>query len=128
MVLDDVAQRPGRLVEAAAVLDPEALGHGHLDLLDVAAVPDGLEDGVGEPEGEDVLDGLLAHVVVDPVDLALVEGGVDLVVEGDGALQVAAEGLLDDHPGEGAPRPGPVQPCLARAPATRPKTLGMVAR
>ena len=128
VVLDDVAQGAGRLVEAAAVLDPELLGHGDLDLVDVPAVPDGLEDGVGEAQGEDVLDRLLPQVVVDPVDLVLVEGLVALVVEGLGALQVPAEGLLDHQPGEPAVRPGPAQPCVASAPATRPKTLGTVAR
>ncbi len=108
VVLHDVAEGAGRLVEPAAVLDPEALGHGHLHLLDVAAVPDGLEDGVGEAQGEHVLHRLLPHVVVDPVDLALVEGGVHLFVEGDGAGEVAPVGLLHHHPDERAAvaRPG----------------------
>ncbi len=105
VVLDDVAQRAGRLVEAAPVLHPEALGHRDLHLLDVAAVPDGLEDGVGEPQGDDVLDRLLAHVVVDPVDVRLVEGAVDLVVELEGRAQVAPVGLLHHQAGEAAPGP-----------------------
>ena len=54
---------------------PPILGDGDLTSRR-AAVPDRLEDGVGEPQGQDVLDGLLAQVVVDPIDLALVGTGV----------------------------------------------------
>ena len=81
MVLDDVAQGAGRLVEAAPLLHPERLGHGDLHVVDVAAVPERLEDGVGEAQGQDVLDRLLPEVVVDPVDLRLVEGLVQGGVE-----------------------------------------------
>jgi hypothetical protein len=42
-------------------------------VVDVLAVPHRLEDAVGEAEDEKVLDGLLAEVVVDAVDLRLVE-------------------------------------------------------
>ena len=119
VVLHDVAQRPGRLVEAAPVLDPDALGHRDLDLLDVAAVPDGLEDGVGEPQGQDVLDRLLAHVVVDAEDLVLVEGGVHADWSSSRALcQVAAVGLLDHQPGELAASPR--ARCSPPWPAPRP--------
>ena len=114
VVLDDVAQRAGRLVEAAAVLDAEALGHRDLDLLDVPAVPDRLEDRIGEPQGEEVLDGLLAHVVVDPEDLVLVERGVDRLVEAERAVEVTAVRLLDDEPGELAALAGRVAALLGQ--------------
>ena len=65
---------PGLLVEGAAALDAEVLGHGDLDVVHVATVPDRLEDAVGEAEDEQVADGVLAQVVVDAVDLRLVEG------------------------------------------------------
>ena len=100
MVLHDVAEGAGPFVEAASLLDAERLGHGDLDVVDVAAVPERLEDGVGEAQGQDVLDRLLAEVVVDPVDLRLVEGLVQGGVELAGAGQVAAERLLD-HQADG---------------------------
>ena len=100
MVLEDVAQRSRLLVERPAVLDTEVLRHGDLHMVDVAAIPDRLEDRVGEPKGEDVLDRLLRQVVVDAVDLVLAEVEVELGVELTRALQVAAEGLLDDDPAE----------------------------
>ena len=65
---------PDWLVEAALVPDADLLGHGDLDVVDVVLVPDRLEQVVGEPEGQHVLDRLLAEVVVDAVELALLEG------------------------------------------------------
>ena len=96
VVLDDVAEGAGLLVEGAAAFDADGFGGGDLDVVDVVAVPDGLEDAVGEAEDEDVLDGLFAEVVVDAEDLVFVEDLVDLVVERAGGLEIVAEGLLDD--------------------------------
>ena len=98
VVLDDVPQAPDRVVEAAAVLDPEVLGHRDLHGLDVAAVPDRLEQGIREAQVGDVLNRFLAEEVVDPVDLALVQDLVDLVVQLDRRVQVVTEGLLDHDP------------------------------
>ena len=80
MVLDDVAQRPGLLVEGAAGAHTDVFGDRDLDVVDVVLVPDGLEDAVGEAQGHDVLHRLLAEVVVDAVDLGLVEVAPDLLV------------------------------------------------
>ena len=66
-------------------------------MVDELAVPDRLEDAVREAQREQVLDRLLAEVVVDPEDLALVEGLLQLGVQRLGRLEVAAEGLLDDQ-------------------------------
>jgi hypothetical protein len=77
MVLDDVTDDAGLLVESRPVLDADRLADRDLDMVDVGVVPDGLEDRVGEAEREDVLDGLLAQVVVDAEDLALRERPVD---------------------------------------------------
>lgn len=46
------------------------------------------------PQHHEVLDHLLAQVVVDAVDLVLAEKGGDVVGEPVGALQVPPEGLL----------------------------------
>src|SRR5439155_27273659 len=68
-----------------------------LHLLDVAVVPERLEDSVPEAEDQDVLDGLLAEVMVDAVDLAFVKYRVDERVQLARGSQIAPEGLLDDH-------------------------------
>ena len=64
---------PGLLVERGPRPDRQGLGDVDLDVVDVLAVPDGLEEAVGEPEGQDVLGRLLAQEVVDTEDLVVVE-------------------------------------------------------
>ena len=98
VVLDDVAQSADGVVETAAVLDAEVLGHRHLHVGDVLAVPDRLEDRVGEAQVGDVHHRLLAEEVVDAQDLVLLENLMQLGVELSGRLQVVAEGLLDNDP------------------------------
>ena len=103
---DHVAVGAGALVEAGAVTDRERLGNVDLDELDVVAVPERLVEPVGEAQGEDVLDRLLAEEVVDPEDLRVVERPVEGVVELDGRVVVVAERLLEDHPGLGSVQVG----------------------
>jgi hypothetical protein len=71
-----VAVGAGLLVEAGALAQAQRLGHVDLHVVDEVAVPDRLEQAVGEAEGEDVLRRLLAQEVVDAEDLLL---GEDLV-------------------------------------------------
>ena len=79
-------------------------------MVDVAAVPDRLEDPVAEPEDQEVPDRLLAEVVIDPVDLRLAEDLADLAVEPDRRVEVVAERLLDDDPPPAALVPLVVEP------------------
>jgi len=65
MVLDDVPHGAGVLVEPTPALHSDVLGHRDLDVVDPGAVPDRQEDGVGEAEGEQVLDRVLRQVVID---------------------------------------------------------------
>ena len=97
VVLDHVAQRAGLLIVGAAAFDADGFGAGDLDVVDVAAIPERLEDAVAEAEGQDVLDGFLAEVVIDAVDLGFVEDFVEAVAELAGAGEVVAEGLFDDE-------------------------------
>ena len=93
----DVAQRPDRVVEAAAVLDAEVLGHRDLDARDVQPVPDRLEHRVREAQVEHLVQAHLAQEVVDAQELGLVEVAVHLGVERAGGREVVAERLLHDH-------------------------------
>ncbi len=81
VVLDDVADGSGLVVEGTAALDAEVFGHGDLDALDEVAVPEGFEEGVGEAEGDDVVDGAFGEVVVDAEDGGFGEGGKEDTVE-----------------------------------------------
>ena len=98
------AEDAGFLVVGAATLETDGLGHGDLDGVDVAAVPDRLEDHVSKAQDEDVLDGLFPEIVVDAVDLGLVKDVVGDGVEGLSGGKVAAEGLLDDDAGSAGGR------------------------
>ena len=82
-----VQHRAGGVVEPGPVGDAELLGHVDLYRLDVLAAPHGGEQPVGEAQHVQVLGGLLAQEMVDPVDLLLVEHRVDDPVE-------RVEGLL----------------------------------
>ena len=86
MVLDDVAQGAGLLVEGPAGAHPDVFGDRDLDVVHEVLVPDRLEDPVRKPEGENVLDGLFPQIVVDAVDLVLVEVTLKLRVQLLGAL------------------------------------------
>jgi hypothetical protein len=73
VVLQHVAQRAGVVVVIAAAFHADGLADGDLHLLDVARVPQRLEQRVAEAQREQVLHAFLAEVVVDAVDALLVE-------------------------------------------------------
>ena len=98
--LDDVAQRSGLFVVAGARADALSLGHRDLHVIDEARVEQRFEEAVGEAHHQDVLDGLLAEVVIDPEDLLLGEDTGHVVVDGHRARQIVADRLFDDHPRE----------------------------
>ena len=99
MILDQIAQRTGSLVVAGAGPDPEVLGNCDLDVVDEVAIPDGLEQRIREPQRDQVLDRLLAQVVIYPEHLRLVEHSQYLRVQLPRRSQVVAERLLDHDPG-----------------------------
>ena len=65
VILHDVAQCADRLVKFSATFDAELLGHRDLHVRHVVAIPDRLEKRVGEAEIVEVLDRLLAEVMID---------------------------------------------------------------
>ena len=97
MVLNHVANRADGVVERAAIGNIKILSHCDLDLTNVIAVPDRLEERVREAEEEDVLNRRLAKEMVDPEDPILREDTVQLSVELLGRGKVVAERLLNDY-------------------------------
>ena len=96
VVLDDVARRADAVVVAGTAADADVLGHRDLHVVDVVGVPDRLVELVGEAQRQDVLDRLLAEVVVDAEHRVGREDRLDDGVQLARRLQVAAERLLDD--------------------------------
>ena len=94
VVLDHVPDRAGLVVIAAASGHAHGLGHGDLDVVHVLRVPQRFEQHVGKAHRHQVLDGLLAQVMVDPIDLLFVEMLRQRGVQRLGAGQVAAERLF----------------------------------
>ena len=98
VVLHHVAKRAGAVVIIAAALDPDRLGDGDLDVVDMRAVPQRLEHRVREPQREQVLDRLLAEIMVDPERALLGKGGSNGIVDLAAGFEVAAERLFERHP------------------------------
>ena len=96
MVLDHVADGARLFVVVAAPLDAKGLSHRDLHVVDVAPVPDRLEDAVAKPQHHDVLNGLFAQVMVDAIDLLLRETFGQRGVQRLGRVVVMAKRLLDD--------------------------------
>ena len=96
MALEHVAEDAGVFVVAAAVAYVEVFENGDLDVIDVVAVPERLEDGVAKAKYDEVLDGVFAEVVIDAEELVLVGAGVDGVVEITSGVEVCTEGFFDD--------------------------------
>ncbi|ODU24941.1 MAG: hypothetical protein ABT15_32460 [Pseudonocardia sp. SCN 73-27] len=96
---DDVAEGPGAFHEVRPALDVQLLGQIDLYVAHVLVIPHRLEQSVGEPQCQNVLHGLLAQEMVDPVDLSLVEHLMQRRIELPGRRQVGAERLLEDHLG-----------------------------
>jgi hypothetical protein len=67
-------------------------------VVDAEVVPQRLEDGVAEAQGDQVLDRLLAEIVVDAEDLRFGEGVRHRIVDLTEGFEVAPDRLLQHHP------------------------------
>ena len=98
VVLHDVADGAGLLVERPAPLHAERLGHRDLHAMHVVTVPDRLQKRIRESKVDQVLHRLLAQEMIDAKDLRLVEVTEQHLVELAGTVEVAAKGLFNDDP------------------------------
>ena len=95
VVLDHVSRGADTVVVPGTPADADVLGHRDLHVVDVVAVPDRLVQFVGEAQGQDVLNRLLAEVVVDAEDRVRGEGHLESGVQSPRGLEIVSEGLLD---------------------------------
>ena len=126
VVDDDVAQRADRVVEVAAVLDAEALGHRDLHRRDVVAVPHRLEHRVGEAQVEDLLDARSCPGS-DRSGTAGTRPGTCAGRAASAARRVRGRARTASRPRR-AGRPGPAWPPTARRPPSRTATAGSPGR
>src|SRR6185437_3431941 len=101
VVLDHVSERAAAIVITAAFANADLFGNADLDMIDAFVVPQRLEHIIGKTEGHEVLDHLLAEVVVDVVDLFFLEAFAHVAVELLCAVQVGAKRFFDDDTVEG---------------------------
>src|SRR5207244_12193228 len=99
MVLHDVADRAGLLVELYPSLNAETFGHRDLHALHIIAVPDRLKKSIGETKEEQVLDAFFAEIMVDAENILFRKHGMRGGIQGAGGSQVSTERLLKDDPG-----------------------------
>ena len=99
VVFDHIAEAPCGIIKGTATIHTEGLGHGDLDITDVVAVPDRLQEGIGKAGVEDILRCLLSKVVVDAEDLTLLKDIMQGLVESLGGGLVVAEGFLYHNAG-----------------------------
>ena len=92
-----VPQRPRLIVIAASLFHAHGFAHGNLHVIDVSPVPDRLEDSVGETKGQNILNGFLAQVVVDAVNLLFARDLEQLLIQGARRIEVASKRFFDDH-------------------------------
>ncbi len=95
-----VAQRSGLFVEISATFDADAFGHRDLDMIDAVAIPDRLEQSVGETQRHDVLHRFLSQEMIDAVDLVFLEIFEQAGIERLGGILVMAEWLFHDQAAE----------------------------
>ena len=109
MILHDIANRAGFLVEFASARDAKRFRHGDLHAFHIVAVPDGLEESVRKTEEEQIFDLFLAQIMVDAKNGRFGKDGVQRGVEFLSRSEIAAEGLFEDYAGilgaAAAPRP-----------------------
>src|ERR1700730_10290300 len=80
------------------MLHAQGLGYRDLHVIDIAAVPYRLENTVGKSKNEDILDGFLAEIMIDAINLLLSQHLKKLSVEIFRGLQIVAKGLFDHDP------------------------------
>src|SRR5208282_1762317 len=101
MILDDIPDRSGLIVEAAAALDAEILRHSDLHALDVVAVPERLHEGVGEAEDDHVVYRTLPQVMINSENRGFIELPEKDLIQMSRGLQIVTERLLNDDAGVG---------------------------
>src|SRR5215831_21300373 len=99
MVLDNVANRAGLVVERTTSLHAEVLRHRDLHAFDVMAVPDRFQERVGEAEEHHVMHLPFPKIMVNPEDRRLVKGAQQESIQLLRRGEIVAKRFFDNYPG-----------------------------
>ena len=94
MVLHHIAQRPGPIIITNPVADPIMFRHGNLDMINRRAVPKRLKQGVRKSKHHQVLNGLLAEIVVDPENTLFGEDRANALIDGPCGGEIGSDRFL----------------------------------
>ena len=97
MVLHHVAQRADVVIEIDAVANTEVFGDCNLHMINIAAAPQRLKQGIAEAQCQEILDGFLAEVVINSENLVFGETLADLVINRPRRFVIAADRLLEHN-------------------------------
>src|SRR3990172_8219414 len=81
VVLQNIPDHASAIEVFRATINSDSLGNCDLHTFNIAAVPQRLEDTIGEAEYEDILDSFLAQVMVYAVDLIFIKALVNFIFQ-----------------------------------------------
>ena len=96
VILHHIAHRARFVIVFAPAPNAYGFGHGDLDVIDILAVPERLEQHVAKANRHQVLHGLFTQVVIDPVNLTFVKIFGERCIQGFGGLQIPAKRFFND--------------------------------
>ncbi len=98
MALQHVADHTSLIVVATASFNPDRFRGRDLDMVDIVAIPERFKDTVNETQHKEVLNRLLAQVMIDAIDLLLGKYLVDILIQLLRRLEIPSERLLYNQP------------------------------
>ncbi len=115
MILHHVAQGAGLVIITGPFLHPHGFSHRHLHMLNIAAMPQRLEQRIGKTQGHQVLHRLLAEIMVNTENLLFGKNRAHGIVDRIGRGQIMANRLFHHHAGKRPVQPGSPQILADRA-------------
>ena len=79
------------------MLQADFFGNGDLDMINEITIPQRLKYTVGKPKDQKILDGFLAEIVIDTINLRLVKVPMQYVIQMLSACEVSAERFFHDE-------------------------------
>ena len=99
MVLDHVTECAIFIIIGPTVSNPFGLGHCDLDVVNREIVPQRLKERIGKSQGDQVLDGFLAQIVIDAEDALFGEDCAHRPIDHARTGQIPADGLFQHDAG-----------------------------